>query len=287
VTAVALALVLTSALSHATWNLLAKRAAGAPVSFTWLFTLVSFVVCVPLAARTLIVDRPHIGLEEVGLIVGSGAFHLGYFLALGRGYKYGDLTLVYPIARGTGPWLATLGALVFLGESPSGAAWLGVALVAGGVLVLAGNPGALVTESKWHAVAYALLTGAFIGAYTVWDRIAVGERAIPPILYFWGMCLSLLVFLGPFAIRARLDLIEQWRTRWHVAVAIGVLSSVSYVLMLSALAVSPVSFVAPIRETSVLFASVLGARFLAEEGTVRRLIAASAMVLGVIVLALS
>jgi drug/metabolite transporter (DMT)-like permease len=274
-------------MAHATWNLLAKRAADAPPSFTWLFTMVSCLVCAPLAARAIVVDRPDLGIEELGLIVGSGVLHLGYFLALARGYRHGDLTLVYPLARGSGPWLATLGALVFLGESPSRAAWLGVALVAAGVLVLTGDPRRLATQGSLHAVAYALMTGTFIGAYTVWDRLAVGPRGIPPVLYFWGMCLALAVLLGPLAIRDRHELIDQWRTRWRLVVGIGLLSSLSYILMLTALAVTPVSFVAPIRETSVLFASLLGARFLAEGQTPRRLVAATAMVLGVIVLAAS
>ena len=110
VTSLALALVLASALAHATWNLLAKRAAGVqPASLTWLFTLVSCVICAPLAIRAVLVDGPSIGVAEAGLMLGSGALHLAYFLALAYGYRYGDLTLVYPLARGSGPLLRRCG----------------------------------------------------------------------------------------------------------------------------------------------------------------------------------
>jgi drug/metabolite transporter (DMT)-like permease len=287
-TSLALALVLASALAHATWNLLAKRAAGAqPAGFTWLFTLVSCVICAPLAIRAVLVDGPSIGVVEAGLMLGSGGLHLAYFLALATGYRHGDLTLVYPLARGSGPLLATIGALVFLGERPSATAWLGVGLVVLGVIALAFEPRALASGNRWRAIAFALLTGVFIGAYTVWDRFAVSQRAIPPVLYFWGICIALLVLLAPLALRRPHSLVPLLRERWQLAVGIGSLSSLAYVLVLTALTITPVSFVAPIRETSVLFASVLGARFLAEGQTLRRVMAACAMLLGISVLALS
>jgi drug/metabolite transporter (DMT)-like permease len=288
VTAAALALVLASAVAHATWNLLAKRGAGSNgARLTWLFTLVSCMLCAPLALWAVALERPSIGALEVGLMVGSGALHVGYFLALAKGYQYGDLTLVYPLARGSGPILATIGALLFLGEQPTPTAWLGIGLIVLGIMVLTIDPRALTSSDSTRAVTYALITGAFIGAYTVWDRFGVGERSIPPVLYFWGMSLTLLVFLSPLTLRAPRALMDLWRTRWKLALSIGLLSMLAYVLVLTALAITPVSFVAPIRETSVLFASVLGARVLSEGQTLRRTLAAVAMVLGIVVLALS
>src|SRR5215207_2840820 len=232
-------------------------------------------------------EQPAIGALEIALMAGSGALHTGYFMALARAYKHGDLTLVYPLARGSGPWLATLGALVLLGERPSALAWLGIGLVAVGILLLTGDPRALRQHESSRAVGYALLTGVFIAAYTVWDRFAVGSRAIPPLVYFWGLSLTLLLFLAPLAVRGPYMVKQVWREHWRLAVAIGVLSALAYILVLTALAITPVSFVAPIRETSVLFASVLGARFLSEGQMLHRALAAVTMVLGIIVLALS
>ncbi len=102
-----LALVLVSALAHASWNLLAKRAGGGP-AFTWLFHALSVAASAPLVLLLLLLQRPPLGVVEVGFMVGSAALHLVYFLLLGRGYRAGDLSLVYPLARGTGPLLAAL-----------------------------------------------------------------------------------------------------------------------------------------------------------------------------------
>ncbi len=115
----ALVLVLVAAVFHATWNLLAKRVGDGGAVFVWLFGLCSLVLYAPLAVVVVLVSAPHLGPVEYLFMFGSGVLHLGYFVLLQRGYAVGDLSLVYPLARGTGPLLATAAAIVLFGERPS------------------------------------------------------------------------------------------------------------------------------------------------------------------------
>ena len=107
----ALALVLAAAVFHATWNLLAKRVGDGGAVFVWLFGLCSLVIYAPLAVVVVLVSEPQLGAVQFVFMFGSGVLHLGYFVLLQRGYAVGDLSLVYPLARGTGPLLATAAAI--------------------------------------------------------------------------------------------------------------------------------------------------------------------------------
>ena len=117
-TPVALALVLASAVAHATWNLMAKRVARG-LAFNWLFDAVSVALYAPLALGAALAERPTVGPLEVVFVVGSALLHLAYFALLLRGYRSGDLSVVYPLARGVGPMLSTLAAVALLGERPT------------------------------------------------------------------------------------------------------------------------------------------------------------------------
>ena len=284
-TALPLLLVLTSAVAHASWNLLAKRAGGG-TAFTWLLSGVAALVCLPLALALIAWERPPLGAAELGFVFGSALLHLAYFLLLGQGYRAGDLSLVYPLARGTGPPLATLGAIWWLGERPTALALAGTGLIALGVVVLTGDPRALIRSGAGRSVVYALLTGGTIAAYTLWDKLAVGPTAIPPLVYFAGTMSVQVLLLAPWAARHRADVGVTWRAYRREAIGAGVLASLSYVLMLTALATSPVSYVAPAREIGILVGVLLGARLLAEGDARRRLVGAAAMLLGIVALAL-
>jgi uncharacterized membrane protein len=284
-TTLALALVLLSAVFHATWNLFAKRAGGG-VAFVWLSDVVSVVVFAPLVAVLFITDAPTIGLPEIGMMMGSAVLHLSYFITLLRGYRAGDFSLVYPLARGTGPLLATLGAIVFLGEQPTLPAIVGAVLIAGGAFFLTGGPNALTANGAGQAALYGFLTGVIIGAYTIWDTIAVSTLMIPPLLQYYGSTLGRVALLAPVLANRRADLKAHWRDHKPALFAVGLLSPISYILVLTALVVAPVSYVAPAREISILLGALLGTRLLAEGDAVRRLAASSAMVVGVMALAL-
>jgi drug/metabolite transporter (DMT)-like permease len=283
-TGLALALVLASAITHATWNLLAKRAGGG-LTFTWLSLAISIVLQIPLVLTLIAVQRPAVGAVELTFMLGSALLHLVYFWLLGQGYRFGDLSLVYPLARGTGPLLASAAAIAFFGERPSGLAIAGALLIGVGVVLLTGDPRELRKSGSGRAVGYALLNGVVIAGYTLWDKQAVSAAAIPPLLYFWGFSVGCVAIALPWAIPHRSEIRAVWLAHRTEALWAAVLVPVSYILALTALATSPVSYVAPAREISILFGAAMGSHLLAEGQGPRRLLAAAAMVLGVIALA--
>jgi drug/metabolite transporter (DMT)-like permease len=286
VTELALVLVLISAVAHASWNFIAKRASGGPV-FNWLFDTLSVVVCLPLGIAQVLLAPVHLGAIEWTFIVGSAVLHLTYFLLLGQGYRVGDLSLVYPLARGLGPMLSTAAAVLVIGERPTPLALVGAALVGVGVFVLAGDPRKLRSASAGRSVVFAGLTGIVIAGYTLWDKQAVSDTgvAIPPILYFYLFTVVRACMLTPYALGRWSTAKLEWRLHKRHALGIAVLSPLSYILVLYALSVSPVSYVAPVREIGILLGAVMGSRWLAEGEGARRLAGAVTMLAGVVALA--
>ncbi len=284
-TTFALVLVLASAVAHATWNLFAKRSAGG-VPFIWLALTLAIPIYAPFAALVLLLTAPRIGPGELAFMLGSSALHVGYFVFLQRAYRIGDLSVVYPIARGTGPVLSTAAAIAVFGERPTPLALAGAVAIAAAVFVLAGDPRALRRSARGGAIGYALLTGLTIAAYTLWDKRGVGVLLVPPLLYEWVVNVGRSLLLAPFAASRWTEVRAEWAANRGSVLAVAVLSPLAYILVLSALAVSPVSYVAPARETGILIGSLMGARVLAEGDARRRGLAAAAMVAGVIALAL-
>jgi drug/metabolite transporter (DMT)-like permease len=286
VTAWALVLILAAAFIHATWNLLNKRASG-HATFTWVVAVLSAVFYLPVAMAAVLFWQAQIGWVEIGLMAGSAALHTGYFVLLNEGYRAGDLSLVYPLARGTGPLLSSAGAILFFGERPSALALVGGLLIVLGVMVLTGSPDKLRQQAgAKKAIIYALVTGTFIAAYTLWDKQAVSTFAVGPILLDWGSNLGRSLLLTPFALRHWNRVQNEWRIHRFEAIGVALLVPLSYILVLTAMQFTPVSYVAPAREISILIGTVMGARLLAEGDVHRRLAAAGAMVLGVVALAI-
>jgi len=283
----ALGLVLIAAVLHATWNLCAKRAGGG-LPFIW---VVGAVICagyVPVLIGYFVRYEPTLPAGAIPWILGSGVLKTSYSLFLQRGYRTGDFSLIYPLARGTGPLLSTLAAIAFLGERPSPLALAGGLVIIAAIFVLTGGP-RLFHEDRAHlrnAITYGVISGVFIAAYTIWDRHGVAKIGVPPLLYDAGTAFTQLALLTPFAFRRRTEVTAEWRDKKRWAIAVAVLSPIAYVLVLTALAVAPVSYVAPAREVSIVIGAFLGARLLKEAGGRRRLWAAVAMATGVIALAL-
>ena len=280
----ALALVVASALLHAGWNLLAKRAGSGGAPFVWLYGACAALLYAPLALAAVLLLRPHLGPVELAFLAGTGTLHTGYFLLLQRGYRAGELSLVYPLARGTGPVLATAAAVAFFEERPSPLALSGLVLVAAGVFLLAGGgvrgPGAA------RASAYGVATGAFIAAYTLWDKHAVDALALPPLLLLWASTVGQALVLAPVAARRWEEVRAVWRAHRKEVMGVALFSPLAYALVLAALAFTPVSYVAPVREVGILFGVLVGSRLLAEGHLFRRLVASGAVVLGIAALAL-
>ncbi|HEU5155443.1 MAG TPA: DMT family transporter [Streptosporangiaceae bacterium] len=281
----AIILVLLAAFAHAAWNLLAKRLADFDaVAYLWLAGVCSTVLYAPLALAAAVVERPRLGWPQLGWTLASAVLHLAYFLLLQRGYRSGDLSLVYPLARGTGPMLSSLAAMLVLGERPGAWGVAGILLVGAGVFLL-GLPDRRVSSAA--AIWFGLATGLFIAAYTLWDKRGVTALGIPPLIYNWGEEVGRAAMLSPLALRShrRETLRLLWTTRRAYILACGALMPLSYLLVLTALRFSDVSAIAPAREVSVLIGVALGGRLLAEGGLRRRLLASAAIAVGVIAIA--
>ena len=284
-TAWALILILAAAFIHATWNLLNKRASG-HATFTWVVAVLSAVFYTPVAAAAIFYWQARVNLAALVFMAGSAVLHTAYFVLLNEGYRAGDLSLVYPLARGTGPLLSSIAAILFLGERPSALALVGGLLIVVGVMVLTGNQERLRRAGARKAMVYALVTGTFIASYTLWDKQAVSKFGVAPILQDWGANLGRSLLLTPFALRHWKSARNEWRIHRFEAVGIALLVPLSYILVLTAMQFTPVSYVAPAREISILIGTIMGARLLAEGDAPRRLVAACAMVLGVVALAI-
>jgi drug/metabolite transporter (DMT)-like permease len=281
----ALTLILAAAVIHATWNLLNKQASG-HATFTWLVAVISALLYAPATITIIEVWQLRIDFVTVGMMAGSAALHTAYFVLLNQGYRAGDLSLVYPLARGTGPLLSTVSAILVLGERPSTIAVVGALLIIGGVVILTTNLSRFRDTGAKDAVIYALITGLFIAAYTLWDKQAVSHFGIVPLVLDWGANVGRVILLSPFAIKYSDQTIAEWHEHKYEAIAIAVLIPLSYILVLTAMQFTPVSYVAPAREISILIGTAMGARLLAEGDAWRRLVAACAMVLGVVALAI-
>ncbi len=282
----ALGLVLAAAFCHATWNLLAKRVgSGAP--FVWLFGTLGALIYAPLAVGIILVQRPELGFPQLAFIVGSALLHIAYFLLLQQGYRIGDLSLVYPLARGTGPMLSTLGAIALFGERPSPIALTGAVLIIGCIFLLTGGARLLRHPlSADGAVAFGLLTGTLIATYTLWDKHAVSALLIPPVVLDWATAVGRSLLLTPIAARRWGEVRALWRDHRLPVLGVAILTPLAYILVLTAMRFTPVSYVAPAREISILIGTAMGARLLDESDGGRRLLAASGMVLGLVALAL-
>ncbi|MGZ5113258.1 MAG: hypothetical protein ACXWF2_16335 [Usitatibacter sp.] len=281
-TAVALGLVLFAAFVHASWNFLLKKSGGGAGLITAASAL-SLAVYAPLVIAVVWINGYAFKPMHLALMLGSGMIHTAYFLLLDRAYRSGgDLSIVYPLARATGPLLTIGIAIVLLGERPGPTAIAGALLIGASAMLLTGNPLAWHKGEARHAVRFALLTGCMIATYTIWDKASVATWLIPPLAYDWGCNAFRCMVLVPMTQSRSPGTIQAaWRERRKTVIAIALLSPLSYILVLTAMVFTPVSLVAPAREVSILFAALMGAHFLKEGDLTRRVIAAIGMVLGI------
>jgi drug/metabolite transporter (DMT)-like permease len=280
-----LGLVLLAAVAHATWNLLAKGAQGGQ-GFVWLYTVAASVLYLPVLVVALVVAPGPLGWEAFVFMAGSGALHTVYASLLQRGYRTGDLSLVYPLARGTGPLISTLAAIVIFGERPGPIPLLGALLIVVAVLALA-RPAPDAGGGHRRAAGIAVLTGVAIAGYTLWDKQAVDGLALSPLVYYWGTNTANAILLTAFVLRGRRSSVAlAWRTSRPAAAGVALLSPLASVLILYALAPAPVSAVAPARALSILIGTMLCTTVLAETDGGLRAAASVAILLGVVALAL-
>ncbi|AVQ83947.1 MULTISPECIES: EamA family transporter [Variovorax] len=288
----AFALILLAGIIHAGWNIVAKKANG-DSRFSFQTSVFNMLIWAPVGITLGWNVVPGWGMAEWGFVVLSGVLHIFYFVVLLRGYRKSDLTVVYPLARGSGPLLSSLVAVLFLGEKIS---LLGVAGIAGvvlGVFLVAGGPklwrkahDPVQRERVHKGIRYGVLTGGFIAAYTVADSYAVKFLAMSPILLDYFGNLVRIVLLLPVALKDPATTARMWRSQWKYALLVAAFSPVSYVLVLYAVQQAPISHVAPAREVSMLFAALIGGHLLREGDRLLRLLGAMFIAAGVVALAL-
>jgi drug/metabolite transporter (DMT)-like permease len=266
----ALALVLTAAVLHALWNLAAKGVTEDRLLFIWVYAGLSAAIWIPVAVAWMLVtgDRPQ--WVWLGAAAVSAAMHIAYQLVLQRGYAEGELNLVYPLARGTGPSLTLMVAVTVLGERPGVVGAVGVLLVIAGVLLISWSPRAA-HGNPWPGVFWGVLTGVTIAAYTVWDSNAVTDLDVSPTPYF---VLGLLCQVPALTVLARRRIPEvrrAWPALARPAFAVALLSPVAYILVLRAMQEAPVALVAAARESSIVVGALLGWLALGETRGAHRL----------------
>jgi len=269
-----IALVLCAALLHASWNALLKSSGDRLASLS-VMTIGAGVGAIPLVVFT---PLPH--ADAWFYIILSAILHTGYNLFLVRAYRIGDFGQSYPIARGSSPMLVSIGAAIFVGEQMSSHTWLGVALVSIGIISLAH----IKDRHNLSGPIAAFTTGAFIAAYTVTDGI--GARLAGNAISYSGWLFVLDSF--PMALiftwmHRRLPVAAERRQNW-LGLAGGIMSLLAYGIVIWAVTLAPMGTVSALRETSVLFAALIGAIFLGEKLTMRRIFACIIITVGAIVL---
>ncbi len=270
-----LGIVLTAALLHALWNALVKVSADRAVTLG----LVATGHCLPALVLLPFVPVPF--AAAFPFIIASTVIHWAYYYFLNVSYRFGDLSLIYPIARGTAPVMVALGATIWANEYLSVWAWAGILTISAGIMILAA-----VRHADKRGIGAALLNSAIIAAYSVVDGIGIRLSGSPIGYVVWLFAAEIIVAV--FVIASRFERARSISQRSLVlGLSGGVISGLAYALALFAKTLAPIGIVSAVRETSVIFAALIGVYWLGEGPARRRLVAASVVALGVIILALS
>jgi drug/metabolite transporter (DMT)-like permease len=276
----AVVLALVAATMHGTWNVLVKTSAD-PLVTIYRSTVMGAAIMTPFAVIAIVLFRPAISLGALGFAAISGALEVTYMWLLSSAYARGELSVVYPIARGSAPLIAVVIGIGVLGERLAAGQLLGVALLLTGILAVT------LPQTSGRATVPALLTGVSIAAYTAVDR--EGVQLMAPWVYGW--VLIVLMAAGMFV---TIRVSERWRgaTRlkagvsWRMAAAIGVIMWSAYLLVLLALSLAPLAIVAPVREVAIVAVAIWGVWRLGESRAAPlKLAGAAATLLGIVLLA--
>lgn len=278
-----IALIVGAAVAHATWNVTVKRARTSGAGFLWLTFAVGAVVFAPFGIASLAGTGADLW-HWAGFAAVSGAIQVGYFLLLQRAYRVADVSIVYPLARGSGPLLSVVFAIVLLGESPTVLGLLGAAVVIAGVMTI-GFAGERTANRA--GILFGLAVGVVIAVYTLWDSAAVTVGRMPPVGLYWGSTVVQALLLAPAALRERSTIRGTARRHWLAILIVGVLAPLAYILVLTAIQLAPVSIVAPAREVSVVLVGLAGWLLFREPHPVQRLAGAAIVLVGVGILAAS
>ena len=272
---------LVAAALHAGWNALLKVRVEPRIAST-LLGIASGIIVLPLC-----IYFPLPQPAAWPFLAASAAIHLVYFQSLGIAYETGDLGQVYPLARGSAPLLTAIGAVFFVGEGIGVFGWIGVVALASGVVALSLKGARDSTRIEVRAVGFALLTAATIGAYTIVDGLGVRKSGHVGAYVAWSFLLSALVLVAYGGYRWRGGLVTAFRGSARMLLLGGSMSIGAYGIALWAMTKAPIAIVGAMRETSVLFAALIGVLWLGEPLLRLRVIAGAMVLVGVILLRLA
>ena len=292
---VAFVLVFSAAVAHAGWNVLAHGVSRAGYPFLWWGAVASTLVWIGAVPFTGGIGTGDVGGFVLGVLV-SSVLHVAYMVVLQHGYRVGNLSTVYATARGTGPFLSVIIAMLLFGERPTPLALVGVVVVIVGIVAIgfvdrvgsADSAAAGLTPGAPRrrmdpGLLFGLLTGVSIAVYTIWDAFVVRTHGLAPVAFMVGTAAMQIPFYS-FAVRGRWAAVAALgRLEWRRILAFGILSPLSYILVLQAITIAPVALVAPLREVSVVLVSLFGA-FVLREGRPGWRVGASAVVVAGIAL---
>lgn len=277
-------LVLFAAIAHSSWNFLIKSAVQS-THLIWFSSVGETILFMPLAFWILKHAGWRLSLTAGAFLLLTGILHLFYTECLQRAYCAGDLSVVYPMARGTGPLLSFFAAVLALHEHPSRAATLGALLVSFGILSLSGATTGLQDMMFSGGLFWGGLTGFVIACYTVTDGYSVKMLMLSPILVDYAGNFFRTIVLSSSAWE-RGTLRQEYRCHWKEAMGISVLTPIRYILVLFAMKLAPVSRVAPVREMSMIMGAYLGTKVLNEGNGLCRMIGTAVIASGVAALTL-
>ena len=270
-------IVLCAACTHATWNTLVK-VGNDPLMTAAILNLATTIIGVALI--------PSVGIPAEGTwpyLIGSVIMHTGYFICLTNGYRVGDLSHVYPLARGSGPIYVAVLTYFIVGESLTPAGIAAVAIICAAILSLTFVGGRL-TDASYVPVLLGLGTGMFIGSYTLIDGLGVRIAGDPLNFIVWVFVLHGFPIIALAFWQRRMNLIASLEANWKRGVLGGVLGFLGYGLVLWAMSSNPIALVSALRETSVIIAAFIGTRYLSEPFGRPRIAAAFAVACGIIFL---
>jgi drug/metabolite transporter (DMT)-like permease len=272
--------VLAAAACHAGWNALLKLRV-APVVATVLVAVAAGALVLPLLPLT-----PLPAAAAWPYLVASAIIHVAYFVTLAEAYRWGDLSQVYPIARGTAPLLTAALASLWLNEALGAFGWAGIVVLAAGILLLTFKGARRPERLDYRAVAFAFATSLTITAYTLIDGIGA-RRAESALAYTVWLFIGDGIMMAIYGwLRIGPALVKDFRAHWPIATAGAALSTAAYAIVIWAMTVAPIALVAALRETSVLFAALFGTLLLREPVLPVRLLAALLVVTGALLLRL-
>lgn len=276
-----IAIVLVAAVAHAVWNLASKYKRGDTLLFVWACSCASTLLWGPIGIVLLLQNKQDFDWRfAVGTAV-SAALHIVYSLTLQAGYDRADLGVVYPIARGTGPVLTMLFAILVLGERLTVVAMIGAFLIVLGILVVIGNPFRSDGSRQLKGVRWGAATGAAIASYTLWDSYAVTSLHLQPVSYYAGTLLLQSLLLTPGALRRGHQIHAAIRVDAVPVLIVAIFSPLAYIFVLTAMLTAPVALVAPLRESSIIVGSLLAYRLFREDHLARRVIGAAVVLSGI------